>query len=72
MERSIPKDLTSDLGGKFTEVKFLNLVKMQEKPFDNTYEPEESILYKNQHGTDALKQFNLENVIWWRLSPKED
>ena len=72
MERTVPKDLAEDLDCKFTEVKFLNLVKMQELPFDKNYEPEQSILYVNQHGSDALKQFNLENVIWWRLGEGQE
>ena len=53
-------------------MKLLNIVKIQNKPFDeSTYHPEKPIKYMNEHGKEVIKSFNLLNVIRWRYANKE-
>ncbi|CAI2380443.1 unnamed protein product [Moneuplotes crassus] len=69
INKKVPRDATVGLDGDCFEMKMPNIVKIQSKPFDPaTYEPEKSIKYKNQHGQEKEKNFNLLNVIRWRYT----
>ena len=54
-------------------MKIPNIVKIQSKPFDpETYVPERPIKYKNNHGKQVFKSFNLLNIIRWRYTDKAE
>ena len=71
IEKQIPRDAIAPLDGENFEIKLLNIVKIQSKPFDpNTYNPEKPIVYVNEHGKEIVKKFNLLNVVRWRYADK--
>lgn len=73
LEKKIPRDAIAPLEGENFEIKLLNIVKVQNKPFDpKTYNPEKPIKYTNEHGKEVTKNFNLLNMIRWRYTDKKN
>ena len=70
-DRQVPRDAIAPMEGDNFEIKLLNIVKIQHKPFDpNSYNPEKPIVYTDEYGKEVVKKFNLLNVVRWRYADK--